>query len=201
MKNLALLRNKKGLTQLQLAKMIGVSTSTVAMWETGRRKPDYHMIVRLCDFFAVSFEELMGAQPVYTAPREEYAVPVLGEVKAGLPSLAAENIIGYEMVNEELAKTGSLFALKVKGDSMEPGMNEGDIVLVRRQSTVENGQTAVVMVGSEEATIKKVLVHADGLTLIPANSRYTPMHYTARECRSLPVTIAGVVVELRRRYL
>ena len=201
MKNLAALRKRRGLTQLQLAKMIGVSTSTVAMWETGRRKPDYHMIVRLCEFFAVSFEELLGVQALYGAPREETAIPLVGEVRAGLPALAAENIIGYEMVNEELAKTGELFALRIKGDSMEPKMSRGDVVLVRKQATADSGQTAVVMVGKEEATVKKVLINNDGITLIPTNPDYMPMHYTPPECRDLPVTIVGIVIELRCRYI
>lgn len=201
MKNLAALRKRRGLTQLQLAKMIGVSTSTVAMWETGRRKPDYHMIVRLCEFFAVSFEELLGVQALYGAPREETAIPLVGEVRAGLPALAAENIIGYEMVNEELAKTGELFALRIKGDSMEPKMSRGDVVLVRKQATADSGQTAVVMVGKEEATVKKVLINNDGITLIPTNPDYMPMHYTPQECRDLPVTIVGIVIELRCRYI
>ncbi len=201
MKNLAVLRKKKGLTQMQLAKLIGVSTSTVAMWETGRRKPDYHTIAKLRDFFAVGFEQLLGMDPVHTAPVENVPVPVMGQVRAGRPATARENIIGYEMVNEQLSRTGEIFALKIKGNSMEPKMSDGDVVIVRRQSTAENGQTAVVMVGREEATVKKVYFNADGITLVPTNPDYTPMHYSALECENLPVTIVGLVVELRCRYL
>lgn len=201
MKNLAALRKQKGLTQMQLAKLIGVSTSTVAMWETGQRKPDYHTIAKLRDFFAVGFEQLLGMAPVHRAPVENIPVPVVGQVRAGQPATARENIIGYEMVNEQLSRTGEIFALKIKGSSMEPKMSDGDVVIVRRQSTAENGQTAVVMVGREEATVKKVYISDDGITLLPTNPAYTPMHYSALECENLPVTIVGVVVELRCRYL
>ncbi|MBR4036208.1 MAG: helix-turn-helix domain-containing protein [Oscillospiraceae bacterium] len=201
MKNLAALRKQKGLTQMQLAKLIGVSTSTVAMWETGQRKPDYHTIAKLRDFFAVGFEQLLGMVPVHRAPVENIPVPVVGQVRAGQPATARENIIGYEMVNEQLSRTGEIFALKIKGSSMEPKMSDGDVVIVRRQSTAENGQTAVVMVGREEATVKKVYISDDGITLLPTNPAYTPMHYSALECENLPVTIVGVVVELRCRYL
>ena len=201
MKNLAALRKQKGLTQMQLAKLIGVSTSTVAMWETGQRKPDYHTIAKLRDFFAVGFEQLLGMVPVHRATVENIPVPVVGQVRAGQPATARENIIGYEMVNEQLSRTGEIFALKIKGSSMEPKMSDGDVVIVRRQSTAENGQTAVVMVGREEATVKKVYISDDGITLLPTNPAYTPMHYSALECENLPVTIVGVVMELRCRYL
>ena len=201
MKNLAVLRKNKGLTQMQLAKLIGVSTSTVAMWETGRRKPDYHTIVRLADFFAVGFEELLGIEKTTPAEKENIAVPVLGYVRAGQPNTARQDIIGYEFINEELAKSGEIFALTVKGDSMEPKMSNGDRVIVRRQSTAESGQTVVALVGKEEATVKKVQFHKEGLTLVPTNPDYMPIYYTAQECENLPVTIAGVVVELRCKYL
>lgn len=201
MKNLALLRKKKGLTQMQLAKLIGVSTSTVAMWETGQRKPDYHTIVRLCDFFAVEFEELLGIEKAAPVEREDIAVPVLGYVRAGQPNTAQQEIIGYELINEDLARSGEIFALTIKGDSMEPKMSNGDRVIVRRQSTAESGQTVVALVGKEEATVKKVLFHKEGLTLVPTNPDYMPIYYTAQECENLPVTIAGVVVELRCKYL
>lgn len=200
MKNLAVLRKNKGLTQMQLAKLIGVSTSTVAMWETGQRKPDYHTIVRLCEFFGTDFEQLLGVEKPQPARAETVAVPVLGYVRAGIPNTAQQNIIGYELINEQLAKTGEIFCLTIKGDSMEPKMSDGDTVVVRRTSTAENGQTVVAVVGREEATVKKVLFHRDGITLVPTNPDYMPVHYTAQECENLPVTIAGVVVELRCKF-
>ena len=83
---------------------------------------------------------------------------------------------------------------------MEPKMSPGDIVLVRRTSVAENGQTVVVMVGKEEATVKKIMFHKDGITLVPTNPDFLPMYYTKQECEQLPVTIAGVVVELRCKY-
>lgn len=200
MKNLAVLRKNKGLTQMQLAKLIGVSTSTVAMWETGQRKPDYHTIVRLCEFFAVGFEQLLGVDKPQPVQADTVAVPVLGYVRAGLPNTAQQNIIGYELINEQLAKSGEIFGLTIKGNSMEPKMSDGDTVIVRRTATAENGQTVVVVVGKEEATVKKILFHKDGITLVPTNPDYMPVYYTAQECENLPVTIAGVVVELRCRF-
>jgi repressor LexA len=201
MKNLALLRKKKGLTQMQLAKLIGVSTSTVAMWETGQRKPDRHTVIKLRDFFAVGYEELLGVEPAWRPQVEDIPVPVAGYIRAGMPIAAAENIIGYENISQSLASSGEIFALKVRGDSMEPKISDGDIVLVRKQPTAENGQTVVVMVGREEATVKKIYFQKDGVTLVPTNPSYMPMHYDAIECENLPVTIVGVVIELRCKYI
>ena len=83
MKNLALLRKKKGLTQVQFAKLFGVSASTVAMWETGQRKPDYHTIVRLCEFFGADFEELLGVKKQTVMAEENIEIPVVGMSAAG----------------------------------------------------------------------------------------------------------------------
>lgn len=199
-KNLVVLRKQKGLTQVQLAKLLGVSTSTVAMWETGQRKPDFHTIVRLCDFFAVDFEQLSGLPALYREPKEQFTIPVLGFVRAGLPNWAEENIIGYERINEDLARTGEMFALRIKGDSMEPKMSNGDTVIVRRQSFAENGQTVVVIVGKDEATVKKIYFHRDGISLAPTNPAFPTLYYSAQECENLPITIAGIVVELRCKY-
>ncbi|MBQ8604215.1 MAG: helix-turn-helix domain-containing protein [Oscillospiraceae bacterium] len=200
MKNLAFLRKKSGLTQMQFAKKIGVSTSTVAMWETGRRKPDYPTIMKICRFFGVEFEQLLGVAPAGRLPDEDIQIPVAGYVRGGQPAQARQEIIGYELVNSQLAAKGEIFALKVKGHSMEPKMSPGDVVIVRRTPVAENGQTVVAMVGREEATVKKIVFQKDGITLVPTNPDYMPMYYTARECESLPVTILGVVIELRCKY-
>lgn len=201
MKNLATLRKKAGLTQMQFAKKIGVSTSSVAMWETGQRKPDYPTITQLCDFFSVTFEQLLGI-PTNVRPLEEGVdVPVLGYVRAGMPTNETANVLGYEKISYQLSLTGEFFALKIQGNSMEPKISEGDIVIVRKQNTVESGRIAVVLVGQEEVTVKKVIMQKNGITLVPTNPDYTPLYYSPLECANLPVTIIGVVVELRARFL
>ncbi len=200
MKNLAFLRKKNGLTQMQFAKKIGVSTSTVAMWETGQRKPDYNTIMKICRFFGVEFEQLLGVAPAGRLPEETTEIPVMGYVRGGRPSRARQEIIGYELVNSQLAAKGEIFALKVKGHSMEPKMSPGDIVIVRRTPQAESGQTVVAMVGREEATVKKIIFQKDGIALVPTNPDFLPMYYSAEECRTLPVTVLGVVIELRCKY-
>ena len=110
-----------------------------------------------------------------------------GVVKAGYDLLAEENLIGY--VETDLKNTSDFFALLVTGDSMSPIIFENDIVIVQKQSTIENGQVAVVIV-DDEATIKKVIVHEDCIELIAFNSYYPP-----RKVKDF--TIVGRVVEAR----
>lgn len=127
-------------------------------------------------------------------------IPVLGKVQAGVPMEAIEDIIDYEEIDADMAKNGDYFALQIKGASMEPRFVEGDVVIVRKQPIVENGDIAVVMVNGDEATIKKFYRESNGIKLIPTNPAYDIMFYTPYEVDNLPVTILGKVVELRGKF-
>ena len=117
-----------------------------------------------------------------------------------MPITAQEDIIGYEEVPAQWTEKDTLFALKIKGDSMEPRMVSGDVVVVRKQEDINSGEVAIVMIGDEEATCKKVTKHSDGLVLISNNPKYAPMFFTIKEIETLPVRILGRVVELRVRF-
>lgn len=127
-------------------------------------------------------------------------IPVLGKVAAGIPIEAVEDIIDYEEISFEMAMAGEYFALQINGDSMMPRMQHGDVVIVRKQSSVDSGETAVVLVNGGDATVKKVKVTADGMLLIPTNPAFEPMFYSKKEITTLPVTIIGKVVELRGKF-
>lgn len=127
-------------------------------------------------------------------------IPVLGDVAAGVPIDAITDIIDYEEISEEMARTGEFFGLRIKGDSMSPRIMEGDIVIVQKTSTVNSGELAVVLVNSESATVKKYIRHDNGISLISFNSSYEPMFFTASEINSLPVSIIGKVVESRAKF-
>jgi len=125
-------------------------------------------------------------------------IPVLGTVVAGIPMEAIENIVDYEEITPALAATGEFFALKIKGQSMEPRICEGDVVIVRKQEDIESGDTAIVLVNGDEATVKKVKKTEEGITLIANNiAVYSPHFYSNKEIEELPVRIIGKVVELR----
>lgn len=127
-------------------------------------------------------------------------VPVLGTVRAGLPMEAVENILDYEEISEDMARQGDYFALQIKGDSMEPRIKEGDVVIVRKQPDVESGDVAIVLVNGDEATIKKVQKFSGGINLVPSNPAYEVKTYSNVDIESLPVSIIGKVVELRAKF-
>ena len=126
-------------------------------------------------------------------------IPILGKVAAGVPIEAVEEILGHEEISRDMAANGEYFALRIKGESMAPKMSDGDIVIVRRQPDVDNGQTAVVLVNGDEATVKRIKKSDAGIMLMPTNPAYEPMFYSNDEIERLPVTIIGRVVELRAK--
>lgn len=126
-------------------------------------------------------------------------VPVLGYVAAGIPIDAIEEVIGWEDISSARYRDGEYFGLVIKGSSMEPKISDGDIVIVRKQSDVNYGETAVVLVNGDEATVKKIKKTPSGVTLVPTNPAYDPVFFTNEEIEALPVTIIGRVVELRAK--
>lgn len=197
--NLKKLRESKGLSQAKFAKEIGVSQSTVGMWESGKNKPEFSTLIKIADFFNVTTDILTGAET--EAPKKNTWVPVLGSVQAGIPVDAIEDILDYEEIKPELLEHGEeYFALQVKGDSMQPKMDAGDVVIVRKQSDVNHGDTAIVLVNGSEATIKRVLKQEAGIMLAPNNPAYETKFYSNKEIADLPVVILGKVVELRAKF-
>lgn len=194
--NLRILRERKEMTQQQLADALKISRSTIGMYEKGNREPDFETLELIADFFNVDMGRLIGN----LTPKKGNWIPVLGSVRAGLPMEAVENILDYEEIGEEMARQGDFFALQIKGDSMEPRIKEGDVVIVRKQPDVENGEIAIVLVNGDEATIKKVQKFAGGINLVPSNPAYDVKTFDNQKIESLPVKIIGKVVELRAKF-
>ena len=132
--------------------------------------------------------------------RKGVTINVLGRVAAGIPIEAIENIIDTEEISEEMAKTGDFFGLQIHGDSMEPKISEGDIVIVRKQEDAENGQIIIATVNGTDATCKRLRKYRDGIELISNNPSYDPMFFSNDEIESKPVKIIGRVVELRAKF-
>ena len=126
-------------------------------------------------------------------------IPILGRVVAGIPLEAIEDIEGYEEITPEMARKGEYFALRVRGKSMEPFMLDGDIVIVRKQEAADSGDIVIVLVNGDEATVKEIKIHEDGLMLIGKNvAVYSPHFYNQKQIEELPVQIIGKGVEVRR---
>lgn len=196
------LRQQKGMTQSELAKLLKMQRSTLGMYETGKREPNFETLNMFANFFNVDMNTLMDMNNTSnqnpSSPVRSIKIPVLGTVVAGIPLDAVENIIGWEEISPAMAATGEHFALRIKGTSMEPRICEGDIVVVRKQEDIESGDTAIVLINGGEATVKKVKKTEEGIMLIANNmSVYSPHFYSNKDIESLPVQIIGKVVELR----
>ena len=127
-------------------------------------------------------------------------IPVYGNIAAGIPIEAIEDIIDQEEITVEMANSGEHIALRVKGSSMEPRIVNGDVVIIRRQETIENGEIAAVFVNGNDVTLKQIKFEDNGIWLIPFNSAYQHKFYSKKECEQLPVRILGKLVELRAKF-
>ncbi len=127
-------------------------------------------------------------------------INILGRVAAGIPINAVEEIIDTEEITEELARTGSFFGLKIKGDSMTPNICDGDIVIVRQQDDAESGDIVIATINGDEATCKRLRKYKQGIELISNNPSYEPFEFSNEEILNKPVKIIGKVVELRRKF-
>lgn len=179
-----------------------LAKSTVSRWETGETEPMLSSVDYISHFFGVSPLWLIGASDDRYAKRSIPAsgpvrVPVYGNVAAGIPIEAITNIEDWEEIPASLASQGEYVALKIHGDSMLPRMQDGDVVIVRIQPSVESGDTAIVFINGQDATCKKVKLMPDGILLMSSNPAYEPIYYTQAQVESLPVRIFGKVVELR----
>lgn len=195
--NIKRLRAESGLSQAELGKLLGVSDKTISSWEVDRTEPPRVAYGKMCRIFRCSLEDFFEGIPDYEKHRHGVRVPVLGKVQAGLPIEAVQNIIDWEEIPEKMARTGEFFGLQIRGSSMEPRYLEGDVVIVKKQSTVESGQIGVVLVDGTDATVKKILIHNEGLSLISTNPAFPPIFYSSQEVEEKPVQIIGKVVELR----
>lgn len=194
--NLRKLRKQKNLTMKELGDILHLSESTISLYENGKREPDHSTIKQITDYFSVSADYLMG----FSLDNKANAVqiPVLGVIPAGIPIEAVENVLDYEEISKDLAKTGTFFALKVRGDSMEPKLLEGDTIIVKQTNEAHSGDICVVMVNGSDATIKKIRIADNGLWLLPENPKYNAQFFDKKQIELLPVKIIGKAVEIRR---
>lgn len=196
------LRLERGLRQIDLANKIGVLQSTISQWENGKIEPDIENLIKIASVFETSIDNVLGEEALrYSSSTGGKWIPVLGDVAAGIPIEAIEDIVDYEEIDAALAATGDFFGLRIKGSSMEPRIREGDVVIVRKQDDADTGDTAVVMVNGDSATVKRIKKEPDGsLVLIPNNPAYDAQHFSPAEILNKPVHIIGKVVELRGKF-
>lgn len=202
--NIRRARELKGLTQDELAKRMGYkSRSTIARIENGDNDVSQSKLKKFAEILDVSIDFLLddGKDKASVSRPKGVRIPVLGNVAAGIPITAVTDVEDWEEIPEKLASSGTYFALRIKGQSMEPRIKNGDVVIVRQQSDVDTGDVAIVLVNGDEATVKEVKKLDTGIMLIGWNTAvYSPRFYSAKDIKSLPVKIIGKVVELRGKF-
>ena len=197
------LRLQRGWSQEELAKKIGYADKTsIAKIEAGKVDLPQSKIIAFSNVFFVTPSYLMDGNNSLPNSTKRKGIPinVLGRVAAGIPIESVEEIIDTEEITEELAATGDFFGLQIKGDSMEPRITEGDVVIVRQQEDAENGETVIVLINGEDATCKRLKKYSDGIMLLSNNPKYEPMVFSKQEIIDKPVKIIGKVVELRGKF-
>lgn len=177
------LRTENGYSQEELGALLGVQRAAVQKWECGTVKNlKRETIKKLSEIFNVpssSFidEEYMSYDNIISFPKMN-KVPLVGTIACGTPILANENLDGEVTVPEDI---NADFALRCKGDSMiDARIMNGDIVYIRQQPTVENGEIAAVLI-DDEATLKRVYISDNTVTLVACNSKYQPFVYTGKQ--------------------
>ena len=201
-------RTELNLTLEEVGNACGVAKSTVRKWETGFiANMGKEKISAITKVLKISPSVLIkdSIEDYYKAihgisESDKTKIPVLGYVRAGIPIEAVEEVLDFEEITKEMACQGEYFGLQIKGDSMEPRMKEGDVVIVRKQPAVDNGDVAVVLVNGGDATVKRFYRYETGVQLISINPAYEPLLFSPSEVESKPVTVIGKVVELRAKF-
>ena len=199
------LRHEKGLTQEELGKRLGVQKAAVQKWESGAVKNlKRETLKKLSEIFEVSpavfiesYDERPNISAVYTD--EIYRIPVFESISAGFGAYADSLVVDYIPVFiKNHAKLPLLMGIKVQGDSMYPTIEDGDIIIVRRQSAVDSGSIAVMLIDGEEGVVKKIEHGKDWIDLISINPMYPKRHFQGEELTRIRVLglVKQVIKEL-----
>lgn len=194
---------KRGISGYRLCKDLGIGDSTFRAWVKGS-EPSAKYVAKIAEYFNIPVDFLLksdimpsGAIPFIS--EEMIALPILGRVSGGNGVLAQENIIGYEIVHaKKLIEGETYFWLKVQGDSMSPKIDEGDLVLVKKQESVDNGSLAVVIVNGEDGVVKKVEYGPDWIELHSYNPYYPVRRFEGVDVQE--VQVVGLVMMSTRYF-
>ena len=196
-----MLRKQKKISQEKLAILTGYSDrSSITKIEQGK--------VNISETKITLFANALGTTPAYLLGWEDenventsaLKIPVLGNVAAGIPISAVEDILDYEEIPSSWQSQGEFFALRIKGDSMQPRMESGDVVIVKQQSDANSGDTVIALVNGDDATCKRLEKTDNGIMLVSTNPKYPPMFFSKEDIINKPVVILGKVVEFRGKF-
>ena len=209
------IREQLGYSVYDVNKSCHISPSYLSLIENGKRKASAIILKKLAPVYGLNYLDLYEKAGYIDLIEDEnkakykidklgnpvVEIPLLGTVKAGYNYMAQENWEGMIEIDRNVIKDGSeYFALKIKGDSMAPVIIENDIVIIKKQEDFENGDLVVAIINGDEATIKKGRKSENSILLQPLNTAYEPLIFTKEEMKTIPVTIIGVVKQLKRDF-
>lgn len=197
-----------GKSPTTVAKEIGFSANAPTAWKIKGSTPKSTSVQKIADYFGITTDQLLNDFPEPSHLRHEKGVKigVLSAVGAGIP-LEAISIFdqddpdAWEEISRSDANAAQYFALRIRGDSMEPEIRHGDIVIVRRSEEFEDGDWVIALVNGDEGVCKVLRFRDNGISLNSFNPEYDPMIFTKEQIEDLPVRLIGVVEEIRRKRI
>lgn len=213
---------ERHMSRRKLERESGLGTGTITKWKD--RDPNIENLKKVSDVLGVSLAYLTGESDHKTEqdalihkwneqmkeglPDEVrrieagIRIPVLGTVPCGIPSDAVEFLDSdeWEEISEQMSRSGKFFGLKVKGDSMSPRIQSGDVLIIQSVSDADSGDIVIVKVNGEEACCKKLIKQEEGVVLQSFNPDFAPMYFSKEDVEKKPIQIIGKVVENRQKF-
>lgn len=184
------LREKMGISMMEAAKRLSMPYTTYVNYEKGVREPDSETLIQIANFYETTIDYLLfrydnSNLPDNIMPMPKMRkIPLIGTIACGAPILAAENIEKEVDIPEDIHAD---FALRCKGDSMiNARIFDGDIVYIRQQDIVDSGEIAAVLI-DDEATLKRVKIFDDHISLEPENPMYKPLVFWGEEMNDVRI--------------
>lgn len=205
-KRLQVAMNCMNITAQELSNKSGVAKASISQYINGSHKPSNTSSDKMASILKVNSLWLMGFDvPMHKTSNKHHltkdvSINVFGRITADTPIEEILDIIDTEKITEELAHTGTFFGLRITGNSMEPRILDGDVVIVRQQPDAQNGDIVIVTTNDNDATCRRLRKYRDGIELISNNPSYEPMYFSNDDINKKSVCIIGKVVELRGKF-
>jgi repressor LexA len=204
-KKFVFLCEKIGKTPTAVCADLGFSATMGTKWKNGAR-PRETTLIKIAEYFNVSTEYLLGTEKEQTTPTEDsnlmvldsgkmYMIPLFESVSAGFGTLPVDGVVDYmPLYITSKSEAAETICIRVKGDSMYPKIEDGDIIQVHKQEEVNSGSIAVVIIDGAEGLVKKILFYSSGVELQSINPMYPPMRFDGEDASR--VLVVGLVTQV-----
>lgn len=205
MNNIKKYRELHGMKQIELCKIFGVSQGTISGWENGKHDPKNEILNKMANLFGVSVDELLGndkktasditSNAVFLEENHVFLIPVYESVSAGFGASANDEIIDQlPLYITNITEARETICIRVKGDSMYPKIENGDLIQVHKQDAVDSGSIAVVLLDGDEGLVKTVVFGKNWIELRSINPMYPPIRLEGAD--ALKIRIVGLVKKI-----